>query len=93
LRAVWRASARHRKPVVIHCRPEPCIEGYGVDTRSVSGAARLRKGLDRHPDAIVIVPHLGFDAAEEFEKILGEFPNLHPEDEEKLLSGNALRLF
>jgi len=77
LDTVWRASARHRKPVVIHCGPEPSIEGYGVDTRSVSGAAKLRKALDKHPDAIVIVPHLGFDDTDLFEEMLAEYPNLY----------------
>jgi predicted TIM-barrel fold metal-dependent hydrolase len=74
---VWRASARFRKPVVIHCGPEPALHGYGVDTRSVSGAARLRRALVRHPDAIVIVPHLGFDDTAQFDAMLDEFPNLH----------------
>ena len=27
LEAVWRASARHRKPIVIHCGPEPSLHG------------------------------------------------------------------
>ena len=77
LDAVWRASARHRKPVVIHCGPEPAVEGYGVDPRSVSGADRLRRALDRHPDAIVIVPHLGFDHTPQFEEMLAGYPNLY----------------
>jgi predicted TIM-barrel fold metal-dependent hydrolase len=77
LDAVYRASARHRRPVVIHCGPEPAIEGYGIDVRAVSGAAKLRRALDRHPDAIVIVPHLGFDDTAEFEEMLGSYPNLH----------------
>jgi uncharacterized protein len=143
---VWRASARWKKPVVIHCGPEPALHGYGVDPRTVSGADRLQRALDRHPDAIVIVPHLGFDHTPQFEEMLGRYPNLyldttmviggyfdrqpdpgilrrHPdrilygtdfpnipypwdhelralralhlplEDEEKILSANALRLF
>ena len=77
LDCVWRASARHKKPVVIHCGPEPAIEGYGIDVRSVSGADRLRRALDRHPDAIVIVPHLGFDDTEKFEAMLASYPNLY----------------
>jgi len=143
---VWRASARYRKPVVIHCGPEPALPGYGVDPRAVSGADRLRRALERHPDAVVVVPHLGFDDTERFEQMLATHPNLYldttmviggyferqpdleilrrrPErilfgtdfpnipyewdrelralralklpaaDEEKILSGNALRLF
>jgi predicted TIM-barrel fold metal-dependent hydrolase len=146
LDAVWRASARWKKPVVIHCGPQPALHGYGVDPRAVSGADRLQRALDRHPDAIVIVPHLGFDHTPQFEAMLADYPNLYldttmvvgryfelqpdvdilrrhpdrilygtdfpnipyawdhelralramrlpPEDEEKILSGNALRLF
>ncbi|HEY6909195.1 MAG TPA: amidohydrolase family protein [Myxococcales bacterium] len=74
---VWRASALHRKPVVIHCGPEPAIEGYGVDPRAVSGADKLRRALDRHPGAVVVVPHLGFDHTEQFEAMLADHPNLH----------------
>ena len=77
LDAVWRASARYRKPVVIHCGPEPALAGYGVDPRAVSGADRLRRALDRHPDAVVIVPHLGFDDTERFEQMLASYPNLY----------------
>ncbi len=74
---VWRASAQYRKPVVIHCGPEPAIPGYGVDPRTVSGADRLRRALDRFPDAVVIVPHLGFDHTEQFEAMLEAYPNLY----------------
>jgi predicted TIM-barrel fold metal-dependent hydrolase len=144
--AVWRASARFRKPVVIHCGPEPASGGYGVDVKQFSGALLLRRALDRHPDAVVIVPHLGVDQSAQFEAMLPDYPNLYldttmviagyfpqgpdvemlrrhpdrilygtdfpnipyawdrelkalralkllPRDEEKILSGNALRLF
>ncbi len=74
---VWRASAKFRKPVVIHCGPEPALHGYGVDTRAVSGADRLRRALERHPEAVVIVPHLGFDDTPKFEAMLDRFPNLY----------------
>jgi len=74
---VWRASARFHKPVVIHCGPEPALQGYGVDPRAVSGADRLRRALERHPEAVVVVPHLGFDHTEQFEQMLADFPNLY----------------
>lgn len=78
LDAVWRASARYRKPVTIHCGPEPSVPaGYGLDTRQVSGADRLRRALDRHPEAIAIVPHLGVDETDKFEAMLGEYPGLY----------------
>ena len=37
----------------------------------------MRRALDRHPEAIVVVPHLGFDDTEKFEEMLGEYPNLY----------------
>ena len=77
LDAVWRASARYRKPVTIHCGPEPSIAGYGVDTHDVSGADRLKRALDKHPDAIVIVPHLGVDHTDQFVEMFSDHPNLY----------------
>jgi predicted TIM-barrel fold metal-dependent hydrolase len=75
---VWRASARYRKPVVIHCGREPSVNGaYGIDTRTVSGAARIGRTLERHPDAVVIVPHLGADEFAEFEALLSRHANLY----------------
>jgi predicted TIM-barrel fold metal-dependent hydrolase len=74
---VWRASARFRKPVTIHCGPEPALQGYGVDTHDVSGADRLKRALDRHPGAIAIVPHLGVDETEKFEAMLADYPGLY----------------
>jgi predicted TIM-barrel fold metal-dependent hydrolase len=75
--AVWRASARHRKPVVIHAGPEPALAGYGTDVKVFSGASKVRRALERHPDAIAIVPHLGADEYAQFEALLDELPNLY----------------
>jgi predicted TIM-barrel fold metal-dependent hydrolase len=74
---VWRASARHQRPIVIHCGREPASSGYGADVRALSGAARLRSALARHPEAICIVPHMGYDEPAGFEALLDEFPNLY----------------
>jgi predicted TIM-barrel fold metal-dependent hydrolase len=74
---VWQASAKHRKPVVIHCGPEPASGGYGIDVKQFSGADKLRRALRKHPGAIAIVPHLGVDQSVQFEAMLAEFPNLY----------------
>ena len=73
---VWRASARYRKPVVIHCGPEPAADGYGADVRALSGADKLRRALDKHSDALAIVPHLGADQFAQFEALLPDYPGL-----------------
>lgn len=75
--AVYRASARHRRPVVLHSGNAPATSGYGIDVHEVSGAARMRRALERHPEAIVIVPHLGAAEFREYEALLGEFANLY----------------
>ena len=77
LDAVWRASARYRKPIVIHAGPEPAGAGYGFDVRPYSGFEKVRRALEKHPDAIAIVPHLGFDQFAQFEALLADFPNLY----------------
>lgn len=77
LDVVWRLSARHGKPVVIHAGREPATSGYGIDVHEVSGAARVRRALSRHPGAIAVVPHLGGDEYEAFERLLGEFEHLY----------------
>jgi nucleoside-diphosphate-sugar epimerase len=48
-----------------------------LDVHTVSGAALMRKALDRHPDAIAIVPHLGADEFEEYEAMLADYANLY----------------
>ena len=74
---VWKAAARYDVPVVIHAGKEPAFEGYGADVRALSGAARMRRVLERFPDTKVIVPHLGANEFDAFEALLGEFPNLY----------------
>src|SRR5207302_2467920 len=69
--------ARSHKPVVIHAGPEPAASGYGFDVRPYSGAARVQRALERHPDATAIIPHLGYDEHALFESMLAGFPNLY----------------
>jgi len=83
---VFRASARYRKPVVIHCGREPAHPAYGLDVHTVSGASRLRRALEKHPEARVIVPHLGIDESDVFEGMLDEFEHLYL-DTTMVLSG------
>lgn len=77
LGAALRASARHQKPLVLHAGDAPATGGYGLDVHTVSGADRLRRALERHPDAIVVVPHLGEGEVPAFVRMLDELPNLY----------------
>ncbi|MFL5398481.1 MAG: amidohydrolase family protein, partial [Myxococcales bacterium] len=61
----------------IHCGREPASAGYKVPVHEISGAALLRRALERHNSTICIVPHLGWDEPDEFEAMLAEFPNLY----------------
>lgn len=79
LEPVFRICAKHRKPMVFHCGREPSFQAYGchVGVRELSGAARLRRALERHPTTICVVPHLGFDETAEFEAMLDDFEHLY----------------
>jgi uncharacterized protein len=61
----------------IHAGREPAIEAYGIDVRSLCGAARVENVLRRFPEMKVIVPHLGFDEVEDFFGLLDAHPNLY----------------
>src|SRR5438067_1234510 len=75
---VFRACARHQKPLVIHCGREPASEGYGIDVRAISGAARLRRALARRP---------GIDTAPERDRVL---ESRRPEDERGVQAAHAV---
>ena len=74
---VYRAAIAHRRPVVIHAGREPASPAYGLDVHQVSGAERVRRVLDRFPELILVVPHLGADEFATFESLLEEYPHLY----------------
>lgn len=74
---VYEEATRARVPVVIHAGREPSSDAYGVDCRALCAASRMENVLRRHPELLLIVPHLGSDEFEAYEAMLDRHPNLH----------------
>ena len=76
LDAVFEEAARARVPVVMHAGREPSTDAYGVDTRALCSAERVEAMLRRHPETTLVVPHLGSDEFDEFDRMLDRHPQL-----------------
>ncbi len=74
---VYQEATRARVPVVIHAGREPSSDAYGIDCHALCAASRMENVLRRHPDLLLIVPHLGSDEFAEYEAMLDRHPNLH----------------
>ncbi len=86
LEPIYRRAAAAHAPIVIHAGREPCFPAYGVDTHAFCSVAATRRALERHPDLVMIVAHLGTDEETAYFELLAEFPNLHL-DTTMVLSG------
>src|SRR5262249_10344273 len=86
LDSIYARASAAKLPVVIHAGREPCFPGYGVDTHAFCSVAATRRALERHPDLIMIVAHLGTDEETDYFALLSDFPNLYL-DTTMVLSG------
>ena len=69
---VWRMLSRMQVPVVIHAGAV-----YGVDGGAeYCGADELRRLLDRHPDVVLVVAHVGAPDFRDFVQLAEEVPGL-----------------
>lgn len=77
----------------IHAGREPAIDAYGLDVRTITGAERVQRVLQRYPELKMIIPHLGFDDGMETE--INSILDLHLGEEptRKILYENAAKLF
>ena len=74
---VFEVCETARKPVVIHAGREPSSTAYGVDTRALCSVAATARVLERHQGLTLVVPHMGADEYDEYEKLLDRFAGLH----------------
>ncbi len=70
---IYRLCAEAGRPVVIHAGREPASPAYGFDARGLLSVRAMRSVLERHPDLMVVVPHLGADEIEAYAALLEEF--------------------
>lgn len=61
----------------VHAGREPAIDAYGMDVRTITGADRVDRVLERYPRLKLIVPHLGFDESDRFYGMLDRYPGLY----------------
>jgi uncharacterized protein len=72
LTSVWARLARERIPAVVHASAV-----YGVDGgEEFCGPDAIRALLDRHPDLLVVVAHLGMPDLDGFLRLAEEVPTL-----------------
>lgn len=76
MHALYEVCARARKPMVIHAGREPKSPAYACDPYALCGVDRVRAALADHPDLVLVVPHLGADEFDAYERLLDEHPNL-----------------
>ncbi len=73
---VLSACADMGVPAVVHAGREPSSAAYGVDTRSLCGAARTRHVLEQLPGLRLVVPHVGSDEFDAYFGLVREHPGL-----------------
>lgn len=64
-------------PAVVHAGREPASAAYGVDTRTLCGAARTELVLRTFPHLRLVVPHLGADEYPEYLELLSRHEHLY----------------
>jgi len=75
---VYEEAARAGKPVLIHAGREPTLDGaYRCDPHQLCSAAAVADVLRRHPEVTIVVPHLGADEYDAFERLLAQHPRLY----------------
>jgi predicted TIM-barrel fold metal-dependent hydrolase len=74
---IYTLCVERRRPVLFHAGREPNSRGLGLDTYDICHVSRVRRVLERHPQLILVVPHLGVNETTEYIQLMDEFPNLY----------------
>ena len=61
---------------MIHAGRGPRSPHYHCDTDALCAASRVERVLADHPRLQLVVPHLGFDELDDYERLLGRHDNL-----------------
>jgi uncharacterized protein len=73
---VYRACVRADRPLVIHAGRGPHSAHYRVDPQALCSVDRLERVLRAHPRLTVVVPHLGYDEFDAYERLLERYDRL-----------------
>lgn len=70
LHEVYAACAKAKKPLVMHSGREPSSPAYPVDPYTLCAVERVERVLRDHPGLTLVVPHLGIDEMDGYERLL-----------------------
>lgn len=76
LHEVYDACAAAGLPLVMHAGREPASPAYRCDPHAICSADRIERVLTDHPRLTLVVPHLGADEYDAYERLLGRHENL-----------------
>ncbi|OZJ03541.1 hypothetical protein BZG36_04175 [Bifiguratus adelaidae] len=74
---IYRVCTRYKKPVLIHAGREPNSRAHKKDAKDLCHVDFVRDVLDRFPDLVLCIPHLGFNETTEYMNLLRQYPNLY----------------
>ncbi len=76
LHELYEACIAADKPMVIHAGREPTSTAYKCDAHALCGVERIERVLTDYPALRLVVPHLGLDEYDGYERLLGRHDNL-----------------
>lgn len=76
MHAIYETCAEAGKPIVMHAGREPASPHYKCDTYEICSPERVARVLSDHPRLSLVVPHLGADQFDSFERLLVAHDNL-----------------
>ncbi len=76
LDAIYRACADADAPLIIHAGREPKSPAYKCDPHELCSAKRIEAVLRAHPRLRLVVPHLGADEFDAYERLVLDHDNL-----------------
>jgi hypothetical protein len=76
LHELYEACVAADKPMVIHAGREPSSAAYTCDPYALCAVERIERVLTDYPALCVVVPHLGIDEYDGYERLLGRHDNL-----------------
>lgn len=76
MRPVYTACCDYGKPLIMHAGREPKSSAYKCDPHLLCAVERVERVLRDFPKLELIVPHLGADECDGYERLLDTYPNL-----------------
>ncbi|AFM25140.1 amidohydrolase family protein [Desulfomonile tiedjei] len=75
---IYQVCAEHGKPLVMHVgkAPKNPVFPYKIDPDEICGAKHVEPVLRQYPELKVLVPHLGADEFDPFQRLTEQYDNL-----------------